>query len=242
MKALLIVFAFAAAVSARPEEGQGGPVVQALRDSCPGNCIIKPEYKEWFQQALPKARDFGKQLAEGGDTQQFLPEIPTDRLGTNGKYCQAVNNITTCVQACADDEKKTKALTIAEKIKTLACDNEIETKFTCLRDVSKTPSPTCNEQCQSFKQPILDAYNAYKATQQRDWEKAKAAGKATCQLVKCRLDCRETDIKAKCGDEGYTAAKKLVKALADVAKTTHAQFRPTQNFPEECNPENVVSA
>jgi len=244
MKAILIVLALAYSALARPdgttEGGQGGAVVAALRDSCAGNCILKPEYKEWFQQALPKARDFGKQLAEGGDTQAFIPEIPTDRLGPNGKYCQAVNNISTCVTACPDDEKKTKALTISEKIKTLACDAEIDAKFTCLRDLSKTASPACNTQCESFKAPILDAYNSYKTTGQRDWEKAKTAGKAVCQLVNCRLKCRKADIEAKCGADGYAAAKKLTQSLADVAKTTHAQFRPTQNFPEECNPEKVV--
>jgi len=86
----------------------------------------------------------------------------------------------------------------------------------------------------------LDAYNQYKATSHRDWEKAKTAGKNVCLLVNCRLKCRKADIEQKCQAEGYAAAKKLVKELAVLGQTTHAQFRPAQNFPDECKPDKVV--
>jgi hypothetical protein len=243
MKVLAILALVCSAMAFRverdaPNGAEAQAHLQRIRESCPGQCLMKDEYREWFQQALPKAREFGKQLAEGGDTQQFLPEIPEGRFA---KYCEEIGKIRTCVQACADDEKKTKATAILDAAKELTCDTEIQGKFPCLQQVGKTPNAQCNTECDSFKQPILDAYNSYKTTGQRDWEKAKAAGKSLCQLVNCRLKCRKSDIVNKCGEDGYTAAKKLVKELAELGQTTHAQFRPTQNFPDECKADAIVT-
>jgi len=238
---VLVILALVCGALARPDEatpaGQAGHL-QRLRESCPGQCLMKDEYREWFAQALPKAREFGKQLAEGGDTQQFLPDLPEGRFA---KYCEEIGKIRTCVQACADDEKKTKSLAILDAADDVTCDQTVQGKFPCLQQVSKTANPSCNEQCNQFKQPILDAYNAYKTTGQRDWDKAKVAGKSLCQLVNCRLKCRKADIVNKCGEDGYTAAKKLVQELAELGQVTHSQFRPTQNFPDECKADAIVA-
>src|SRR5205085_2839219 len=57
------------------------------------------------------------------------------------------------------------------------------------------------------------------------------------RLVNCRLKCRKNDIVQKCQEAGYTTAKNLVKKLAVLGQTTHAQFRPSQNFLAECKPD-----
>jgi hypothetical protein len=239
MKLVLIVLALSCSAFAMPDTTGGGHLA-GIRDSCPGRCVMQDKYREWFTTMLPKAREFGKQLAEGDSS----PVVPTLHPEKWDEYCQEIEAIKTCIAACtdaADADKKTKAEAVLAAAKDIVCDTEIKAKFPCLQEVSKVPSPTCNEQCQQFKQPILDAYNAYKASGTRDWDRAKTAGKNVCLLVNCRLKCRKADIEQKCQADGYAAAKKLVKELAVLGKTTHAQFRPSQNFPEECQPDAVVA-
>lgn len=235
MKLLLVVLAMFGSALAMPDQAQ----IQAARDSCPGRCVMQDKYREWFTTMLPKAKEFGKQLAEGDSN----PVVPTLHPEKWDQYCTELTAIKTCVAACndaADAEKKTKAEAVLAAASDIVCDADIKAKFPCLQEVSKVPSTACNEQCAQFKAPIMEAYNAYKATGTRDWEKAKTAGKNVCLLINCRLKCRKADIEQKCQAEGYTAAKKLVKELAVLGKTTHAQFRPAANFPEECQPDAVV--
>jgi hypothetical protein len=237
MKVILALLALSCSALAMPNM----PDMGAVRDSCPGRCIMQDKYREWFTQMLPKAREFGKQLAEGdGSSQPVVPTLHPEKWDT---YCQEIETIKTCIGACndpADAEKKTKAEAILNAAKDIVCDADIKAKFPCLQEVAKVPSPTCNEQCAQFKQPILDAYNQYKQTGQRDWDRAKNAGKNVCLLINCRLKCRKADIEGKCQADGYNAAKKLIKELAVLGQTTHAQFRPSQNFPDECKPDAVV--
>jgi len=235
MKLILVVLAMSCTAFAMPNEHLAG-----IRDSCPGRCVMQDKYREWFTTMLPKAREFGKQLAEGDSS----PVVPTLHPEKWTEYCTEIEAIKTCISACndaADADKKTKALAVLDAGKDIVCDTEIKAKFPCLQEVSKVPSPTCNTQCESFKAPIMEAYNAYKTSGTRDWEKAKTAGKNVCLLVNCRLKCRKNDIEQKCQADGYAAAKKLVKELAVLGKTTHAQFRPAQNFPAECEPDAVVA-
>jgi hypothetical protein len=238
MKMILAILALSCSALAMPED-RFKRDIQNIRDSCPGRCVMQDKYREWFTQALPKAREFGKQLAEG-DQQPIVPTLHPEKWT---QYCTEIEAIKTCIAACndaADAEKKQKAEAILAAAKDIVCDEDIKGKFLCLQEVAKVPSPTCNDQCQQFKAPILEAYNSYKTTGQRDWDKAKTAGKNVCLLINCRLKCRKNDIEQKCQPEGYAAAKKLVKELAVLGQTTHAQFRPTQNFPEECTPDKVV--
>lgn len=235
----LIILALASAVFGMPDQQAGMPGMQGIRDSCPGRCVMQDKYREWFTQMLPKAREFGKQLAEG-DSSPVVPTLNPEKWDT---YCTEIGNIRTCIGQCndaADAEKKQKAEAVLNAAADIVCDADIKAKFPCLQEVSKVPSTECNEQCASFKQPIIDAYNQYKQTGQRDWDRAKTAGKNVCLLINCRLKCRKNDIEQKCQADGYAAAKKLVKELAVLGKTTHAQFRPAQNFPEECQPDKVV--
>jgi len=241
---VLVLLALACVAYARPDQPAGGEhaIPQGIKDSCPGRCVLQDKYREWFLQALPKAKEFGKQLAEqgGSEAANFVPTLHPEKWDT---YCTEIGSIRTCIQACndpADAEKKTKAEAILNAAADIVCDADIKAKFPCIQEVAKTPSPTCNEQCQQYKAPIIEAYNSYKQTGTRDWEKAKTAGKNVCLLVNCRLKCRKTDITAKCEQAGYDAAKKLVKELAVLGKTTHSQFRPAANFPDECNPDKVV--
>jgi len=235
MKLLLVVLAMFGAALAMPDQAQ----FQAARDSCPGRCVMQDKYREWFTTMLPKAKEFGKQMAEG-DSNPIVPTLHPEKWD---QICTELTAIKTCVAACndaADAEKKTKAEAVLAAASDIVCDADIKAKFPCLQEVSKVPSTACNEQCAQFKAPIMEAYNAYKATGTRDWDKAKTAGKNVCLLINCRLKCRKADIEQKCQAEGYTAAKKLVKELAVLGKTTHAQFRPAANFPEECQPDAVV--
>jgi len=238
MKLILAILALSCSAMAMPEDRLKRDI-QAVRESCPGRCVMTDKYREWFTQALPKARELGKQLAEGQGGGIF----PTLQPEKWEEYCREVGSIKTCIGNCndpGDADKKTKAEAVLTAASDLICDNDIKAKFPCLQEVSKVPSPTCNEQCAQFKQPIIDAYNQYKQTGQRDWDRAKNAGKNVCLLVNCRLKCRKNDIEQKCQADGFAAAKKVVQKLATLGKTTHAQFRPAQNFPEECNPEKVV--
>lgn len=243
MKVILVILALSCSVFGMPDrvERDVPQIPPGIRDSCPGRCVMQDKYREWFTQMMPKAREFGKQLAEqGAQAASVLPPIDTEKWT---KYCTEIGTIRTCIDACndpADAEKKTKAQAILTAASDIVCDDEIKGKANCLQDVGKTPSPTCNEQCAQYKTPIVEAYNQYKQTGQRDWERAKTAGKNVCLLVNCRLKCRKTDIETKCGAEGYAAAKKLVKELAVLGQTTHSQFRPAQNFPEECKPDKVI--
>lgn len=197
---------------------------------------MQEKYRDWFAQALPKAKEFGRQLTAGES-----PVFPTLHTEKWAQYCTETEAIRTCITACPDDDKKTKATAVMTAAHDIVCDTEIKAKAPCLQEVAKVPSEACNTQCASFKAPILAAYQDYKTTGTRDFEKAKVAGKNVCLFVNCRLKCRKNDIEAKCGADGYAAAKKLVKELAILGKTTHAQFRPAQNFPEECNPDSVVA-
>jgi len=238
MKLILAVLALACTAFAMPED-RFKRDIQNIRESCPGRCILTDKYREWFTQALPKAREFGKQLAEG-DSQPIVPTLHPEKWD---EYCTEVGTIRTCIGNCndpGDADKKTKAQAILNAASDIVCDADIKAKFPCLQEVAKVPSPTCNTQCQQFKQPILDAYNQYKETGTRDWERAKTAGKNVCLLVNCRLKCRKADIEQKCQAAGYTAAKKLVKELAVLGQTTHAQFRPAQNFPDECKADKIT--
>lgn len=239
MKVILALLALCCTAFGMPERVER-EVPAGIRDSCPGRCVMQDKYREWFTQMLPKAREFGKQLAEGTTAAQTLPPIEPEKWD---KYCTEITAIRTCIDACtdaADAEKKTKALAILDAADDIVCDAEIKAKAPCIQEVSKTPSPTCNEQCAQFKAPIIEAYNQYKQTGQRDWDRAKTAGKNVCLLVNCRVKCRKNDIETKCGADGYAAAKKFVKELAELGQATHAQFRPAQNFPEECTPAKVV--
>jgi len=237
---VLILLALACAVFARPD-GEQHAIPAGIKDSCPGKCVLQDKYREAFLQILPKAKEFGKQLAEqGSEAAQLVPTLHPEKWDN---YCTEIGTIRTCIQACndpADAEKKTKAEAILNAAADIVCDADIKAKFPCLQEVGKTPSPTCNEQCTQYKQPIIDAYNQYRQTGTRDWEKAKTAGKNVCLLVNCRLKCRKQDIINKCEQSGFDAGKKLVKELAILGKTTHSQFRPAANFPEECNPEKVI--
>jgi len=244
---VLVLLALAYVATAMPDgaapAGGEHAIPQNIKDSCPGRCILQDKYRDWFLAALPKAKEFGKQLAEQGNdaATQLVPTLHPEKWA---EYCTEIGAIRTCVSACndpADAEKKTKAEAILNAGADIVCDADIKAKFPCIQEVAKTPSPTCNEQCSQYKAPIIEAYNSYKTTGTRDWEKAKTAGKNVCLLVNCRLKCRKNDIVAKCEQAGYDAAKKLVKELAVLGKTTHAQFRPAANFPEECNPDSVVA-
>jgi len=244
---VLIILALSCSVFARPEEPAAGEHVPALppglKESCPGRCVFQDKYKEWVMGALPKAKEFGKKLAEesgGAQAGAILPELHPEKWD---KACTEVTAIRTCIQACTDAgdaDRKTKAEAILTAAADIVCDAEIKGKAVCVQNVAKTPSAACNTQCQSFKQPIIDSYQAYKATGTRDWEKAKTAGKNVCLLLNCRVKCRKDDITAACGADGYAAAKKLLKELANLGKTTHAQFRPAANFPEECQPDKII--
>lgn len=248
MKVILAILALSCSVFGMPNQEAGHvPQVPAhIKDSCPGRCIFKDQYREHLIQLLPKAREFGRQLAEQGtEATQIVPTLHPEKWD---QYCTEVNSVKTCVAACndaADAEKKQKAEAILNAVHDIVCDNEIKTQFPCIQEVAKTPSPTCNEQCNQFKTPLVEAYNQYKAGQAQgqqgpNWERAKEAGKNACLLVNCRLKCRKADIEQKCQAAGYNAAKKLVKELAVLGKTTHGQFRPAENFPQECNADNVV--
>jgi len=242
MKLFLAILALSCAtVFGMPEADRFKRDIQSIKESCPGKCIVQDKYREWFQQVLPKAREFGKQIAEGGDSTPVVPNLPAEKLD---EICNELTTIRSCVSACnepADAENKAKAEAILAAAADIVCNAEIKQHFPCLLDVGKTPSPTCNEQCKNYKQPILDAYQHYKQTGQRDWEKAKLAGKNACLLVNCRIKCRKNDIIQKCQEAGYATLKSLIQKLGVLAQTTHAQFRPTQNFPEECKPDSLIS-
>jgi hypothetical protein len=248
---VLIILALSCSVFARPDEPAAGadhgvpPLPPGLKESCPGRCIFQDRYKEWVLQSIPKAKEFGRKLAEesGGAaaTAEILPELHPEKWE---KACTEVGTVRTCIQACtdaADAERKTKAEAILTAAADIVCDAEIKGKAVCIQNVAKTPSPACNTACNEFKTPLIESYNAYKTTGTRDWEKAKTAGANVCKLLNCRLKCRKTDITTACGADGYEAAKKLMKELATLGKTTHAQFRPAANFPEECNPETIIT-
>jgi len=203
---------------------------------------MQDKYREQVMQMAPKAKEFGKQLAEGGGS-QIVPTLHPEKWD---QYCTELQTIKTCIGACndaSDAAMKVKAEAVLNAVKDIVCDTEIKVKFPCLQEVTKTPSPTCDTQCQPFKQPLVDAYTAYGAAPPGppDMEKVKTAGKNVCLLVNCRLKCRKADIEQKCQADGYAAAKKLVKELAVLGKTAHAQFRPPGNFPDECNPDAVVA-
>jgi len=245
MNSIVILLALIGAVFGNPmPEGEAPAGIppglhERLQSSCPGRCLMQDKYRDWLVKIMPKAKEFGKNIAEGTTT-PFIPNIPAEKFDT---YCTEIDVIKTCVAACndaADAEKKQKATAVLTAAKELVCDADIKTNFNCLADLSKTPSEQCNTQCQEFKAPILEAHQSYQQTGQRDWDKAKQAAKATCQMVNCRLKCRKTDIINKCQQAGYDAAKKTVQKLGNVGKTVHAQFRPAENFPAECNPDQLI--
>jgi hypothetical protein len=249
MKVILLILALSCTAFAMPEPDHLERFkrdIAAAKNSCPGKCLMQDKYREWFTQLLPKATQFGKTIAEGGQV-PVIPTLPAEKLDT---YCTEITAIKTCVSACndaADAERKTKAEAILEAAKGIVCDADIKAKIPCLQEVAKTPSEACNTQCEQFKAPILEAYNNYKTraaaaggTPAPNWENAKTAGKNVCLLVNCRLKCRKTDIEGQCQAEGYTAAKNLAQKMATLAQTAHSQFRPAENFPDECKPDKVV--
>jgi len=142
MKMILAVLAISCTASAMPED-RFKRDIENIRDSCVGRCFMQDKYREWFTQILPKAREFGKQLAEGG-TQPAVPPVHPDKWE---QYCIEIGTIRTCVGACsdaADAEKKTKADAILNAASNVVCDANIKVRFPCLQEVAKIPSPTCN--------------------------------------------------------------------------------------------------
>jgi len=233
MKLILAVLAISCTAFAMPQDVPPGA------SACLRQCVMQDKYRDWAAQALPKAQEFAKQLSEG--TQPTLP-IPLEKWD---QYCTELGTIRTCMEACNDPidaANKAKALTVVNGVAGIVCDTEIKPKLPCLLEVAKVASPTCNEQCRQFKQPFVDAYNTYKQEQPREvnWERAKTAGKNLCLFVNCRLKCRKSDIETKCQADGYAAAKKLAQKVATLGQTSHAQFRPAGNFPEECKPEKIL--
>jgi len=149
MKLILAVLALACTAFAMPEDrfkrDTGAAGIESIRESCPGRCLMTDKYREWFTQALPKAREFGKQLAEG-DQQPIVPTLHPEKWD---QYCTEIETIKTCIGACndaADADKKTKAEAVLTAAKAIVCDADIKTKFPCLQEVAKVPSPTCNTQ------------------------------------------------------------------------------------------------
>lgn len=239
MKVILAILAISCTAFAMPEDRYKRDI-QAIKDSCPGRCIMQDKYREYVTQMLPKAREFGKQIAEGGDSTPIIPPLQPEKFD---QICTEITTVQTCVGNCndpADADKKTKAQAILAAAKDIVCDADIKAQAPCLLEVGKVPSPTCNTQCAQYKDPILEAYNNYKQTGTRDWDKAKVAAKNVCLLVNCRLKCRKNDIVQKCQEAGYTTAKNLVKKLAVLGQTTHSQFRPSQNYPAECKPDAII--
>lgn len=240
MKLILAVLALACTAYSFPYE-QLQQQFQGAQDSCPGRCFMQDKYRTWFTEAAPKARAYAKQVSESGDASAVFPHLHPEKWG---QYCTEVTSVRTCIGACndaADADKKAKAEAILTAAADIVCDAEIKAKFTCLQDVVKVPSPTCNTQCEQFKAPIEGAINTAKTTGAApDWESAKTTAKNVCLLLNCRLKCRKPEFEQKCQADGYAAGKKLVKKLAALGKTTHAQFRPAANFPTECEPEKLV--
>jgi len=241
---LLLLAVAAWAMPERMQSDQPTPTLipEGLRNTCPGQCLLQDKYKNYFKAKLPKLMEFGKKFAE--DPQAAIQSLPPVDTAKWTEKCTEVGNIKTCINACPDDEKKTKALTVITAYEDLACDEEVKAKAQCLQDVAKTPSPTCNEQCKQFFDPLkreaTEYYNARKGGAPRDWDKVKSIGKNACLLVNCRVKCRKNDIEQKCQADGLVAAKKYVKELAALAQTAHAQFRPPENFPSECKPDQII--
>jgi hypothetical protein len=240
---VLVILALCCSALAMPERTPRD-IQAAMRDSCPGRCVMQDKYREWVMQAAPKVKEFAKQLAETNQ-QPIVPTLHPEKWDT---YCTEIESVRTCINACndpADAEKKTKALAILTAGHDIVCDQEIKTKFPCLQEVAAVPSPTCNTQCSQFQQPIMDAYNQYKTGQMpaesERWERAKTIAKNACSLVNCRLKCRKDEIVTKCHAEGLSAAKKLLKEFAILGQTAHSQFRPAANFPDECKPDAVIA-
>lgn len=215
-----------------------------LQSSCPGRCLMQEKYQDAMRGATMGLGISLQQMAQKAQTepQTQTANIPPVSAAQFDKGCTEITAIKTCVAACndaADAEKKQKATAILDSIKDLICDADIKNKFSCLTELVKIPSPQCDTQCEQFgtkvKQQLEPANMA-----QPDWTKAKEGAKATCQFINCRVKCRKTDIVNKCEQSGYDAAKKTVQKLATVAKTVHATFRPAENFPAECNPDQVI--
>jgi len=211
---------------------------ERLQSSCPGRCLLQDKYRDWLINGIQKSQAWAEKV-KADQTQRFIPNIPPEKFD---QYCTEIGVIKTCVAACndaADAEKKQKATAVLDSVKDLVCDADIKNKFACFSELSKTPSPQCDTQCQEFATPLMQTMEGAQAGQ-RDWAKAKEGAKAACQFVNCRLKCRKIDIVNKCEQSGYDAAKKTVQKLGSVGKTVHAQFRPAENFPAECNPDQLI--
>jgi len=241
MKLILILLAISCTALAMPEPDGDIPDVNQVKESCPGKCLFTEKYRGWFQQALPKAQQIRKQIEEGGyNAAGVLPPVDASKLG---EACTELSSVETCINACAEDEKKTKAKAILAALRDIVCDETNRAKLPCLQEVAKTKSEACNTQCRPLAQPLIDAAEQYKtqgAPAQRDWNKAKEVGTALCKFVNCRIKCRKTDIETKCQADGVNAAKAYLTKIAKLGQTVHAQFRPSGNFPEECTPEKIV--
>jgi hypothetical protein len=240
MQLILILLAISCSALAIPTDTL--PNVQEVKESCPGKCLFTEKYRGWFQQVVPKAQQLGKQIQEGGySAAGILPPVETEKLT---QACTELSAVETCINACAEDEKKTKAKAILVALRDIVCDETNRAKLPCLQEVAKTKSEACNNQCQPLAQPIVAAYEQYKAQgapQTRDWSKAKEIGTAVCKFVNCRYKCRKPDIETKCQAEGAAAAKAYLEKLAKLGQTVHAQFRPAENFPDECKPEQITA-
>jgi len=237
----VVAVAFAAVRYERdaPDMDEMKRKAEEFKNSCPGQCFQKPEYRAEFGQLSIKAQEWFRGAAQtheaGGAV--VIPDMP-DEKWTQG--CSKMDEVKTCVNQCndaADAERKTKVIAILDAGKDLLCDETIHSKFNCIKNVATTPSETCNTQCKPQFDVVKGHTTEYQAKppgSPPDFAKAKVAAADLCKLMKCRANCRKADIVSRCEQSGADAAKSALTKLATFAQTVHAQFRPAENFPEEC--------
>jgi hypothetical protein len=213
----------------------------AFSRSCVGQCFQQPRHHQLVQQIKPQVHQWYERASQSGSTS--IPDIPQEKFD---QLCSEIDELKTCVNNCNhpdDATRKTKTVEILDAFKDLVCDPDIKANINCLKQFASIPSEQCNTQCASHKDAVTQHATEIAQGgrgQAPDFEKMKAASTAACKLVNCRLTCRKPEIIEKCQQTGYDAAKKAVRETAVLFQTIHRQFRPAENYPDECKPDNIL--
>jgi hypothetical protein len=247
MKTILAILALACVAYAMPERFKRDmPNFEAIKNSCPGKCLNEDKYRQTFSRLAPTGREVAKKFKASKKPTNIVPDLQAQQME---EACQEVGKVQTCISACNDPKDaqiKQKALAILNAVKDLTCDAEIKTHLTCLSklddEAPSTAPPEC-QQCEPLLEPLSTAaHETIEANGTNlNWEKAKTMATAVCKFTNCALKCVKVPVEQKCQAAGYSALKTLIKKTANLAQVTHAQFRPPQNFPNECKPDVIVA-
>jgi len=150
------------------------------------------------------------------------------------KLCTIHDTAKACYDRCENSQMKTQMTKGDALMQYLCHDSTIKQNAACLLEVSQLMNVTCEAptKCGQYMQKVDQHLNQ---SSQMDQSGLKDILTASCQYIKCDLDCEKSTVVQKCGQQAQDDVEGLTRKAAEFLKDLVESMGMGSVYPRECD-------